>query len=227
MSRVNTVAVVLRAPLPKPTRSIYYRWLSGRPYHGFYLLLDLEPCHTICHFFVAFINSGISSTAAPPSPVPVRLPLLLTSSAAWRSQLLSRHRMPRRHEIAPPLQRPPSTHLPPFLAAVGHNAVSPPDNKGERSVDPSVARNTLKSSDRDWARLFLDRPGPAFSRPTTVPNITRRVSCSFFVRCTAPAKRRRRLRVIVSTLSDLLLVESLDERHEVVNALSALQANDL
>ena len=63
-----------------------------------------------------------------------------------------------------------------------------PTHKGMLSVDPSVARNTLRSSTRHLAQLFSGRPGPGFSPPAIVPNITRRGSRSLYVRCAAPAK---------------------------------------
>ena len=55
-------------------------------------------------------------------------------------------------------------------------------------MDPSVARNTLRLSTRHWAQFFSGRPGHGLSPPAVVPNITRRVSRSSCVRCTAPAK---------------------------------------
>ena len=77
----------------------------------------------------------------------------------------------------------PRYHFPPFLAALGHSTVSTPNTNGTLSVDHSVARITLRSSIRHWAQLFACRPGPGFSRPAIVPNITRRVSHSLCVRC--------------------------------------------
>ena len=103
----------------------------------------------------------------------------------------------------------PQNHFPPFFAAVGHSTVSTANTKGTLSVDPSVARNTLRFSRRHWAQFFSGRPGPGFSPPAIVPNITRRVSRSLCVRCTPPAKRRRPLRIIVSTLSHCALLRAL------------------
>ena len=100
-------------------------------------------------------------------------------------------------------------HFPPFLAAVGHSTVSTPNTTGTLSVDPSVARNTLRSSTKHWAQLFSGRSGPGFSPSAIVPNITRRVSRSLCVRCTPPANRRRRLRMVVSTLSHLAFLRAL------------------
>ena len=92
-------------------------------------------------------------------------------------------------------------------------------------MNPSVARNTPRSSTRQQAQFFSGRRGPGFSPPAIVPNVTRRVSRSLCVRCTTPAKRRRRLRVIVSTLSPCLL-KGPGIRPKVVCALSATEAND-
>ena len=84
---------------------------------------------------------------------------------------------------------------------MGQNTVSTPNTKGTLFVDPSVARNTLRSSTRHGARFFSGRPGSGFSPPAIVPNITRRVNRSLCVHCRVPANRRRRLRMVVSTLS--------------------------
>ena len=75
----------------------------------------------------------------------------------------------------------------------------------------------MRSSTRHWAQFFSGRPRPGFSTPAIVPNITRWVRRSLFVRCTAPAKRRRRLRMIVSTLwhCDFLRALAYDMRWSV------------
>ena len=128
----------------------------------------------------------------------------MASSGAWRSQLLSASslcHLVMKHSAASPT---PRYHYLPFLAAVGHSThstVSTPNTKGTLSVDHSVARNTLTSSSRHWTQFFSGRPGPGFSPPGIVPNTTRWVSRSLVFRCTTPAKRRRRLRMVVSTLS--------------------------
>ena len=115
----------------------------------------------------------------------------------------------------------PRYHFPPFLAAVGHSSVSTPNTEeGELSVHPSVARNTLRLSTRYWARFFSGLPGPGFSPPAIVPNITRRVGRSWCVRCTPPAKRRRRL-LVVSTLSHCAFLRAL-----AYDMRSSVRAND-
>ena len=90
--------------------------------------------------------------------------------------------VPPRHETFRHLTTP-RYHAPPFLAAAGHSTVSTSNTKVTLYVDLSVARNTLRLSTRHWAQFFAGRPGPGFSRPAIVPNITRRVSHSLCVRC--------------------------------------------
>ena len=102
-----------------------------------------------------------------------------------------------------------SPNFPPSLAAVGRSTVSTPNTKGTLSAHPSVARNTLRSSTKHWVQFYSGRLGPGFSPPAIVPDITRRVSRSLCVRCTAPANRRRRLRMVVSTLSHGAFVRAL------------------
>ena len=71
-------------------------------------------------------------------------------------------------------------------------------------------------------------PGPGFSPPAIVPTITRLVSRSGFARCTTPAKRRRRLRIVVSTLSHCAFLRALAyDMHAVVGALLAMEAKNL
>ena len=72
---------------------------------------------------------------------------------------------------------------------MSHSTVSTPNTKGTVSVDPSVARTTLRSSTRHRAQFFSGPPDPGFCPSAIVPNITQRVSRLWCVRCTAPAKR--------------------------------------
>ena len=145
-------------------------------------------------------------------PLPCRplLPLssLLAFSVAWRSQLLTASSLCHLVMKHSAVSTTPRYHFQPFLAAVGHSTVSTLNAKGTLCVDASVARNTLRSSTRHWARFFSGRPGPGFP-PAIVPNIVRRVSGSLCVRCTAHAKRRRRLQMVVSTLSRCAFVRAL------------------
>ena len=62
---------------------------------------------------------------------------------------------------------------------------------------PGVVYQTLRSV------IFWS----ASSRVHIVPNTTRWMSRSLLVRCTAPAKRRRRLRIVVPTLSHCAFLE--------------------
>ena len=191
--------------------------------------MELVPCHTICHFVSA--SAAVSVRLLPP-PRPPGFPwlLLLASSAVRCCQLFSS--LPLCHLV---MKRStastiPRYQFPLFLAALGHIAQSllRTVKKGSYPWTPcSVASDTLMmSSTRHWAQFFFDRPRPGFTPPAIVPNFTRWVSRSLVVRCTAPAKRRRRLRIGVSTLSHCAFFESLGVRHAVVGAPSALKTND-
>ena len=143
------------------------------------------------------------------------------SSVAWRSQLLSASslcHLVMKHSAA---STTPRHQFPPFLAAVGHSTVSTLNTKGTLS-----ARNTLRSSARHWAQFFSGRIGPGFSPPAIVPNITRRVSRSLCVRCTPPGKEETPFPNGRLDALALCLLKVLGLRHEVVCALSALEAND-
>ena len=151
----------------------------------------------LCPYSSTLISVRVSPPPAHPPVFP--LSLFLASSAAWRSQLFSAaplcHLVMKRSAASKIPWRP----FPLFLAAVDHSAVS--NSKGQLSVDPSLAWNTLMSSARHWAQFFSGRPGSGFSPHQPSPNIIRWVGRSLVVRCTASAKRRRRLRMVVSTLS--------------------------
>ena len=106
---------------------------------------------------------GFPSTplVAPPAPIPLvgfpsappvaplpPIPLDTTHGgcAALSTQpclVLS----PLHHESFGCAPRNPRYHVPVIIAPVDHSAVSTPDPKGECSVDPSVARDSLRSSD--------------------------------------------------------------------------------
>ena len=96
--------------------------------------------------------------------VSVRLPLrhlppfslssLLASSTAWHSQLLSASSLCHLAMIHSASSTTPRYQIPAFLAAVGYNTVSTPNTREKLSVDPSVARNTLRSSTRHWAQFY-------------------------------------------------------------------------
>ena len=64
-------------------------------------------------------------------------------------------------------------------------------------------------STRHWAQFFSGRPRPGLTPPAIASNIRRWVSRSLVVRCTAPANRRRRLRIVVSTLSHCAFLRAL------------------
>ena len=147
----------------------------------------------------------------PPPPRPPGFPCLLplASSAVRRSQLFSAlplYRLVMKQSAASTISR---CQFLLFLAALGHGTVFTPNCKGELSVDPSVGSNTLMSSARHWAQFFSGRPHPGFTPPAIVPNMSRWSSRSLVVRCTAPAKSRRRLRVVVPMLSHCAFLRTL------------------
>ena len=95
--------------------------------------------------------------------------------------------------------------FPLFLVALGHSTVSTPNSKGELSVGfeyPDVVYQTL-------GPVLFPRPRPVFTSPANAPNITRWVSRSLVVSCTAPAKRSRHLRMVVSTPSHCAFLRAL------------------
>ena len=65
------------------------------------------------------------------------------------------------------------------------------------------------SSTRRRVHVFPGQLGPGFSPSAIVPNIAPRFNCSGFPRCTAPAKTRRSLRIVVSTLSQCAFFRAL------------------
>ena len=67
----------------------------------------------------------------------------------------------------------PCYHFPAFFATVAHNAVSAPNNNGATSVDPSVARNSQRSSTMHLFQVFNFTPGLGFAPPAIAPNINR------------------------------------------------------
>ena len=156
----------------------------------------------------AFIDNSISVAAPRPPPFSFS-PLLLAFSFSCRNQLFSTsalYHLAMKPSAALTILRSQS---PACLAAVGHNTVFTSSNKGEVSIYPSLALNTVMPSPRHRAYVFPGRPGPGSYPLTIAPNITRRVSRSGFARCTAPAKRRRRLRTAVSTLSHWAFLRAL------------------
>ena len=106
-----------------------------------------------------------------------------------------------------------------FLAALGYRTVFSPNNKGELSVDRSVASSTLMWSARHLPSSL--QVGSSQVHHTRYRSEHR--ARSLVVRCTAPeAFAGRRLNA-----SSVYLLESHDEQHAVVGALSALIVNDL
>ena len=82
----------------------------------------------------------------------------------------------------------PRHRSPAFLTSVGPNSVSTPNDEAVLSVDPSVARNTLKSSASNWTQFRPNRPGLRFSPSVIVPNSIRLVNRSFIFPLYGPRK---------------------------------------
>ena len=123
------------------------------------------------------------------------------------------------------LRGPRDTTCPPSYAATVHTSASIPKTNLECSVDPSVASNALRSSSRPLCQLFGYRPGLRPSPRVIFPSMTRLGNRPSFCRASAPAKKSRRLRMIIALASCLL--EGLRARKDcVVGTLSALEAND-
>ena len=152
------------------------------------------------------IHLQLYQYGAPSTPSPAGFPwlLLLASSAVRHSQLVSSsplcHLVMKRSAASTiPRRKFPLIGI--NLAALGHGTVPTPNSKEELSVDPSIASNTLMSSARLWAQYSSAQPRPGLTPRAIVPNVKRWVGRSLLIRCTAPAKRRRRLQLVVSTLS--------------------------
>ena len=106
-----------------------------------------------------------------------------------------------------------------------HSTVSTPNTLVTLSVDPSVARNTLRLSTRHWAQFFLVGLVPDFSishrsehHPTGKLLIVRPLY--------GPRKEETPLADAPLDALTLCLFKGLGVRHKVVCALSALEAND-
>ena len=132
-------------------------------------------CYPVCHLLPTFVHHAFLFT--PPVPPPTRIPLV---------------GFPPTPPVAPPPPIPLDTghggcavlstqlclilvppHHEPFGCFEEHrSAVSTPNTKGARSADPSVTRNSLRSSTM-LCQVLNRPPGPGFSPPANVPNITR------------------------------------------------------
>ena len=122
--------------------------------------------------------------------------------------------------------RTPRYHLLTFFAAEGHSAVSAPNTNGECSVDPSVARSTLRPSTTYFCQALGCQPGLRPLPPFKVAIITRLGDDPLLSRAAAPLKNSRRLRKFLSMLSHRCLLGGLRVREGgVVGTLSALEAN--
>ena len=97
--------------------------------------------------------------------------------------------------------RHPWYHFSASLAPVDHSAVSTPNIKRASSVDPSVAPELIRSSTMHLCQGSNCPPRLGFCPPAIVPNIARLVYPFLLCRATASATNNRRLRMVVSMLS--------------------------
>ena len=104
--------------------------------------------------------------------------------------------------------RTPRYHFPTYFAAVTTARSQSPDTRGGCSVGPSVARSSLRSSTMHLWQVLNCPPGFGFSPPGIVPNITRMNNRSLLCRATAPARKSRPLRMVVSMLSQRAMVRA-------------------
>ena len=87
----------------------------------------------------------------------------------------------------------------------GNKRQTEADNKGECSVNPSVAWDSLRSSTLHLCQVLNCRPGFGFSPPPIVPNISLLGNHPLLCHVTAPAKTSRRLRMFVSMPSERVI----------------------
>ena len=175
------------------------------------------------HFLSAFVHSCIGTSLPPPLP-PTYFPLAavvgVDCCVDWPG-LVRPAPVPFPHEAA----RRVDDQFPLFLAALDNGTLSTPDSEEGLSVDPSVALYALMSSSRYWAHFFFRGwPVSGLSPPYPTSRTSRDGSAVHLSSVgTALARRRWRLRVVVSTLSNC--VEGLGGQYVVVGALSELEAN--
>ena len=189
----------------------------------FYFLVGLVPCYPVCHLLPTFVHRNFPST--PPVPPPPRIPLVgfpstppvappppipsgttLGGFPAMSTQLCLM--------LVPPHREPfgcfeaPRYHVPAILSAVDHITVSALNPTGECSIDHKVARNSLRSSTMNLCQVLNCPPGLGFSPQAIVPNISRLGNHSLLCHATTLANITHRLRVVVSMLSQHVIVRA-------------------
>ena len=120
------------------------------------------------------------------------------------------------------LRGSPDTTLPAFSAAWTHSTVSALTCRGESSVEssvePSVDRRTARSSLRVLRQSFSGPPGPGIFQPSICANIARLYNRPLFSRTVVPAKKSRRLWMIVSMLLRFVFLRALAYKRLVLSA---------
>ena len=148
--------------------------------------VGLVPCYPVCHLLPTFVHR--SSPSTPPVPPLLAfpwssfLPLLLLpplppfpwippTPDARRCLLSSASSSCHLTMDRSAASRTPRYHFPAFFDAVDHSAVSTPSTKGASSVDPSVARNSRRSSTMDLCQVLNCPPCFGFSPSAIISNI--------------------------------------------------------
>ena len=175
----------------------------------FYLLLtvSLVPCYPVCNLRPTFVHRGFPySPLVPPlyalhrsgffhstccPPFPHSLVHHLRRISALPAPLCLNLVLPH-HEPFGCFKDSPVPLPRRFGCSGPQRDLSTPKIKGERSVDPTVARSSLRSSTMHLCKLLNCPPGLRFSPPAIVPNIARLDNRLLRYRATAPVKKSRR-----------------------------------
>ena len=165
----------------------------------------------------------ISTTTPPPSP-PLLVAVLGVLSCVAQPAPQCLIPVPPRHGTVRRFDDPPVSLSALLSRPLGHNTVSLLRTAEGSSVDPSVARKTLRSSARHWAQFFSGRPGPGFSPPQPSPQHHPAGQTLIGRPLYAPRKEEVGVSLADGCLNALALClfEGLGVRREGVRALSAL-----
>ena len=140
----------------------------------------------------------------PPLPIPLGTTHSGFVALSTRVRLIL---VPRNHE---PLGcfEDPSVPLARGICCNGPRGGLNSNTNEQCSVDPSVARNTLRPSTRHLCQVYGRPPGLRPSPPVIVANMTPLGNRPLLCRATAPAKRSHHLRMVVSMLSHCVLLSA-------------------